>query len=883
VLPILLKTKLAIPPLRPRLVERARLIERLDTAALPPLALIVAPPGFGKTTLANQWAQLQDMPRVCWFTVDQDDNDPIRFFGYVIAALQSANPSFGTQLVELLQSAQADILKPVIAALINELSTQPEPILLVIDDYHEITNRAVHDALIYLLNHLPDTLRLILTTRIDPPLPLARLRANGQLLEVRAADLRFSPDEAASFFQAMGLELQGDDITQLNSRTEGWIAGLQMAALSMQGRDSNAVRSFVSSFSGSHRHVVDYLLDEVLQRQPEPVQDFLCETSILGQLSAPLCDTVTERQDSDELLKYVDQANLFVMPVDSERRWYRYHRLFADVLRHRLQKSDPQRVRRLHTRASEWYEAQGVIGEAVSHAVAAGNTERAVRLVEAAAHDLWTRQDMLSVRAWLHALPDAAIQSSARLTLLEAQIKQFQGKLRDVEGLVSRARQLLANAPDADPILTGELAALSGMFLNFAADPQEGLRQAQQAVEVLPVTHPLHATTVLNLGIGHWLMGRLPEAAVSLQQAQQLCLNIGNRYQAQVATAYLAETRRLQGRLREAESLYRAALDLTPDRLELPDVNGLYIGLGALAYERNDLEVAEQLLVRGSELGQQEENILVVVAGLLFQARLAHARRQTSRSVELLAQALQLADSHQLRWLWSVPSIRAIWSQLALLQGNEAAVQEWADTLPPALPATPPLRREAEQLALARFLIAREESEAALSLLAQVQQTALAAGRRLYLMQALALRAVALQNAEPAFRTLEEAMAMAEPEGFVRLFVDEGEPMRRLLERYVNRRTSNRLRPYASRLLRAFAGLPATTEPAIQNLPEPLSEREIEILGLMSEGLSNADIANRLFLSVTTVKKHATNIFGKLGAANRQEAVERARQLRLIL
>lgn len=871
-----------MPPLRPNTVQRSRLILHSGPSSHYPLLVIVAPPGFGKTTLAIQEVHDREPDTVAWFSVDQDDNDPYQFLRYITAALQSVDERIGNTALELLQSRDTAPFKHVVSSLINDILRHHNPVTLVIDDYHEIDSAEVHDAMSFLLDHQPSNLHVVIATRIDPPFALARLRARGQLIEIRASDLRFTDDEAAAFLAGMGLALASEDLHQLEARTEGWIAGIQMAAVSLQGRDDQAIHNFITAFSGSHRHILDYLVDEVLQRQTSEVQLFLSTTSILDRLTAPLCDCVTQRTDSQATLDYLDHANLFLIQLDEVGEWYRYHHLFADVLRFRLQKSDPQAVAAAHRRASEWFQQNGFLGEAISHAIAANDIERAKALVETASRDMWVRRDMISVRGWLRALPASAIWESAPLLLLDAQIKEFQGWWPEVERLVSRAYELLSANIDIDPILHAEAATLRAMLDVFLVDPAEGLERSRQAVGAFPVTHPLRGTALLNLGIAQWLLGTLDDAIISFRATQQSCFEMGNIYQAQVAMAYEAETHRLQGRLHESEHLYQSALDLTPERLELPDINGLLIGLGSIALERNDIEMASDLLTRGTELGEQEENMLVVIAGLLLQGYLAYAQGNLPQSKTLRLRAVDTAERHRIRWLWTIPSLAAAWTQLAVLQGDLAAASRWADLYVANSAAEPALRHEAKQIALARVYIARDEYEMAGPVLNAVIETARVLGHRLHLMRALALRALVQKNQELSFRALEEALEIAEPEGFVRLFVDEGEPMRLRLERYLASRPESRFRRYVHTLLRAFAGISVSLSAEAQPLHEPLSERELEILSLMASGLSNADIAQRLYLSIATVKKHGTNIFGKLEADGRHAAIARARDLRLI-
>jgi LuxR family maltose regulon positive regulatory protein len=857
------------------------LYERLHQPASSLLTLIVAPPGFGKTTLATQWAQSPSGASAAWLSVDEDDDEVGRFLGYVVAALGHVYPQVTPNADALLAATAAPTPRAVITALLNDIATCDAPVALVIDDYHQIKSPAIHDLVTWLLEHMPANFRLLIATRIDPPLPLSRLRARGQLTEIRVADLRFTLDESIAFFAAMGLTLNQADIASLEGRTEGWVAGLQMAALSLSGRDEAYRHQFVAAFTGSHRHILDYLADEVLERQPEPVLLFLLQTAILNHLTAPLCDAVTGQHDGEAMLTYAEQANLFVVALDEERQWYRYHHLFADVLRHRLNRQFPERIMQLHLRASQWYEANHFYGDAISHAVAASAVDRAADLLETVSRELWTHRAMANMQSWLRLLPDSLIQNRPRLALLDAQLQLFRGQIATVEPRVRDAEVALSHSSERDQELENELIALKSMTENFRHGNSDGLKLAEQAADNLPTDHPLRGMALLNIAIAYWLRGDIGLAEEAFIRTQDACLAIGNTYQGQVAMAYRGQAALMRGRLQQAIAIYQAALDLTPERWELPDINGLFVGLGALRYEQDDLESAEHELERGTRLAEAEQNAIVTVGGLVFQSFIASVNHDTIRAQRQMKTALEIARQAAIEWVWAIPSLDARWSHWLLLHDDLETARGWAAQAERALSELPLLQSEANQLAIARVRIADNQPDEARSLLDAVITTA-RNGRSLHALQATVLRALTLRNTELAFQSLEDALAQAEPEGFVRLFVDEGDAMRRLLERYVSSRPSSTLRPYAARLLRAFAGLNATAASGEMPLDEPLSERELEVLSLMAEGLTNTDIANRLYLSVATVKKHGTNIFGKLNAASRQQAVERARELHLI-
>ncbi|MCC7446220.1 MAG: helix-turn-helix transcriptional regulator [Anaerolineae bacterium] len=878
----LLATKLSIPIIRPQLVPRLPLQSRLKQAVSYPLTLIIAPPGFGKTTLAVQWVQALPTSTAAWLTVDSDDNEPTRFLAYLIASLKVAYPDLGVGAQQLLESPRPVPPRAMIASLINDIVGLRQAVCLVIDDYHVITEPAIHDALAYLLDNVPNNFHLLLVGRSDPPLPLPRYRARGQLTEFRVADLRFTLDEAVTFFESLEITLTKDDVSRLESRTEGWVAGLQLTALSLTGRDESYNRRFVQAFTGSHRHILDYLADEVLEHQPQQVQAFLLETSILDRLAALLCDAVTGRSDGKAMLAYLEQANLFVVPLDEERQWYRYHHLFADVLRHRLRMQQPELPPVLHMRASQWYEQHHLYGEAITHALAAQDVERAAGLLEVASRDFWTRREMSMIHSWLRLLPEPEVRHRLRLTLVDAQLHLFQGHMAIVERRIRDAQQTLAQHPQSDPLLHNELIALQSMAENLMRGGSDGLQLATQAAEHLPPEHPLRGTALLNIGIAHWLRGDLDPAEAALLRTKDVCLDVGNTYQAQVAMAYQGQIQWMRGLLLEAETTYRTALDLTPERWDIPDINGLFVGLGAIQYEQNDLAAAEQNLEHGTALARQEENALVIIGGLTWQAFAANAKHDLPRARQLVAEAAQIAEKAKIDWVWVAPSLAAQWSQLALLQGDLAAARRWLVGIDSRKNDAPPLQREAEQVALARLATAEDRPDEARLILEPLLENARKHRQNLSVIRASILLALALRNnTERAFSLLEQALEMAEPEGFVRLFVDEGEPLRLLLEQLVNRRESS-IRTYAGLLLRACSRVTAASMPAAKQLPEPLSAREMEVLRLLSEGHSSNEIAQKLIISVETARKHIKNIYGKLDVHSQFEAIRRAQELDLI-
>ena len=943
---MLLATKLYIPPPRPKVVLRPRLIERLNEGLYRKLTLISAPAGFGKTTLVSEWlaARTEDRglrtetvisslspqssalsTRVAWLSLDEGENDPTRFLTYLVAALQTIAATIGAGVLGVLQSPQPPSTETILTALLNEITTIPDHFVLVLDDYHVIDAKPVDTALTFLLEHLPPQMHLVIATREDPQLPLARLRARGQLTELRTADLRFTPSEAAGFLnQVMDLDLSAEEVTALETRTEGWIAGLQLAALSMRGRED--VARFVRAFAGDNRYIVDYLVEEVLQRQPERVRSFLLQTSILDRLSGPLCDAITDQNDGMVLLDALERGNLFVVPLDDTRHWFRYHHLFADVLAAHALQEQPAQVPILHQRASAWYADNGLPADAIRHALAAKDFARAAGLVELAWPAMDGRFQAATWLGWAKALPDELVRARPVLSVAYAWAFLNGGKLEAAEARLGDAERWLdtsaegserLEAPSARIIaesatervivdeaqfrtLPASIATARAYLAQARGDLPGSVAYGRRALDLLPEgDHLRRGPAAALLGLAQWASGDLEAAHRALADAMAGFQKVGNLHFAISVTYGLANIRMAQGRLREAVKCYAQALQLALEQGEplLRGTADLYLGLSELHREQGDLDAAIQHLLRSEELGEQ-------AALPDWRYRLCRVQARFKETQGDLAGALDLLDEAERHYYRTpLPDVRplaALKTRVWVAQGQLCEALRWVHEQGLSVDDELSFLREFEHITLARVLIAEwtrapadRAIREAMRLLDRLQQAAEAGGRMGSVIEIGVLQALAHQvqgNLAPALVALERALRPAEPEDYVRIFLDEGLAMARLLSAAA---AQGMMPDYIGKLLAAFATVEAEAQPRAdkadlppaspaQPLIEPLSARELEVLQLIAQGLSNREISARLFLALSTVKGHNRKIFDKLQVQRRTEAIARARELGLL-
>ncbi len=891
-LPILV-TKLHAPPPLSRSIPRPRLTERLDAGLRHRLTLVSAPAGFGKTTLVSEWAASHGH-RTAWLSLDDADADLSRFLAYLIAALRTVEPDIGDAALRVLESAQAPAAEVILTSLINEVAVLPGTIVLVLDDYHAVDSRPVDQALAFLLEHLPSRLHLVITTREDPQLPLTRLRSRGQMTEVRAADLRFTADEAAAFLdEAMGLRLSASDVAALEARTEGWIAGLQLAALSMQGRDD--VTGFIRDFAGDDRYIVDYLVDEVLRRQPEPMRAFLLRTSVLDRLSGPLCDAVTGQDQGSARLAALERGNVFVVPLDDRRRWYRYHHLFKDVLRAYLLDEHPDQLPVLHRRASEWYAQHGDISEAIRHALAAEEVSLAADLIERAGPAMRRGRLEATLLGWLRALPDDVVRERPVLGVDYAGVLLSNGVTEGVETRLRDAERWL-EAPSDEMVVVDEEAFRrlpvaitvyrAGLALALG-DMPSAVAWARQALDVVADDdHLWRGAAAALLGLAAWSSGDLDTAYRSYDAGMTSLLRAGNISDVIGGSIALADIRITQGRLRDAMRIYEHGLRLAAEH-GAPAMRGtadMHVGMSGICREWGDLDAAAQHLHTSEEQGEHTGFPQYPYRLRVALARIREAEGDLDGAIELLDEAERRYASDFYPNIHPVAALRA---RLWVRQGRLADALAWARER--GLTAGDGLNslREYEHITLARLLIARSSSEGhggmldeAVGLLERLLAAAEAGGRTGSAIEILVLLALAhdAQGAgEVALAPLERALKLAAPEGYVRTFVDEGASMARLLS---EAHAHGLIPDYTSKLIDLLdAGAPV---PPGSPLAEPISEREREVLRLIADGLSNREIADRLYLALDTVKGHNRRIFAKLDVERRTQAIVRARELGLL-
>ncbi len=816
----------------------------------------------------------------------------------------------------MLQSPQPPSTESILTALLNEITTIPDNFVLVLDDYHVIDAKPVDNALTFLLEHLPPQMHLVIATREDPHLPLARLRARGQLTELRVADLRFTPAEAAEFLnQVMGLNLSAEDVATLETRTEGWIAGLQLAALSMQGHQD--VPGFIRAFAGDHRYIVDYLVEEVLQRQPEPVRSFLLQTAILDRLNGPLCDAVTGQEEGNARLEALERGNFFVVPLDDKRHWYRYHHLFADVLRMHLMAEQPDQVSTLHRRASEWYEQNGSAADAIRHALAAEDFERAADLVELAVPAIRrSRQEAtVTVLGWLKALPDELVHFRPVLSVHYAWALLGSGELEGVEARLRDAERWLDTTADmserpeassAEMVVVDEeeFRRLPGMIAIFRAahalalgDVPDTVKYARRALDLAPEDdHLMRGGAASLLGLAYWASGDLEAAHRTYADGMARVQLAGNITNAISSTIALADIRIAQGRLHEAMSTYEQALRLATEQGE-PVLRGtadLYVGMSELHREHNDLNAATQHLLRSKELGERTGLPQNRYRWCVAMARIREAQGDLDGALDLLHEAERL---YMRDFSPNVRPVAALKTRVWVAQGRLGEALGWAREQGLSVEDDLSYLREFEHITLARVLLARYKSDRAdrsileaMGLLERLLKAAEEGGRTGSAIEILVLQALAHQvqgDIPAALKPLQQALTLAEPEGYVRMFVDEGPPMAQLLLEAAVRGimpdyTGKLLAAFEAEQLRSAGESPLPTPPASQPLIEPLSQRELEVLRLFKTELSGPEIARELVIALSTVRTHTKSIYSKLNVNNRRAAVKRAEELDLI-
>ena len=902
----LLETKLYVPRPRRSLVARPRLLERLGRGAESRLTLISAPAGFGKSTLVAEWlaASPGGGPSAAWLSLDQGDNHPATFWTYLVAALRTAVPGIGAGTLALLQGPQPAPIGVVLAALLNDLGTVQGDVVLVLDDYHVIDAHDINDGMAFLLYHLPPQIHVVVTTRADPALPLARLRGRGELVEIRAADLRFTPDEAAAYLnETMGLDLPAGDIAALEGRTEGWIAALQLAALSIQGRDD--VAGFIAGFSGDDRYIVDYLVEEVLHRQPEAVRSFLLRTSILSLLCGPLCDAVTGENGGKAMLEALDRKNLFLVPLDDRRQWYRYHHLFADVLRARLMDEQPGLMPELHRRASVWFEHNRDRSEAIRHAIAGDDFGRAADLIELAIPAMRRGRQEAMLRGWLEALPDDLIGvrpvlgvGYAAALMSQNEFEGVEARLRDAESWLERTGPRDDPTAAATPMvvvddeefrrLPGAIALHRAASALAAGDAGSTMTHARRVLDLAAEDDILLRGSAAGiLALTYWAGGDLDGALRSYGECMANLEKAGHLSDVVGCSIGVADVWLAKGRLHEALRTYERGLQLVTVQggSALRGAADMHVGMGDLFRERNDLDAASRHLKLSRELGDENGLPQNPYRSRVAAARIRQAEGDLDGALGLLdeAERLYVGDYSP-----DVRPVAAVKARLWIAQGRLSDAWGWARDCGVTAADELSYVHEFEHATLARLLLAqgaRDRSDdriaAAIELTDRLLAAATAGGRDgsaidILVVQAIARRARGDQDG--ALGSLERALALAEPEGYVRIFVDEGAAMATLLEAAARRTIAP---AHVRRLLSAYDAAEARTPPR-QALVEPLSERELDVLRLLATDLDGPDIAAELVVSLNTMRSHTRSIYAKLGVNSRREAVRRAAELDLL-
>ncbi|HLO27928.1 MAG TPA: LuxR C-terminal-related transcriptional regulator [Anaerolineales bacterium] len=886
----LLSTKFYIPPIRSNQIARPRLTELLNEGLEKTLILVSAPAGYGKTTLVSSWLKEIKVPSA-WLSLDEGDNDPIRFLQYLLTALLPISPDIEDELLGMLPGIQPNQVEDLITILVNELASVSDPFVLVLDDFHVIGSDTVLKILSFFLEHSPPQMHLVLLSRTDPPLPLSRLRVRNLLLNIRADRLRFTDAEIATFLNnVMGLTLSTADLSALESRTEGWIAGLQLAALSMQSCQD--IHGFVSDFSGSHHYVMDYLVQEVLRQQSKQVGDFLLRTSILDRLCGSLCAAVVGADtigpvDAETMLEVLEGMNLFVIPLDDERRWYRYHHLFADVLRKRLENHFPLSLAELHDRASRWYEQNGFISESIQQAIMAGEHDRAAQLIEDNGCLLLISGEVATLLNWADAIE---FQAATRpwLAIQKAWAQALTGHVDRVESTLLAPEQMLSLLQPTDEVKTmlGTIAAARAYCANSQGNTRSAAKYAWEALELLPncssISRSIRSVATSLLGDASWINGSLEEAAHAYTEAVRIGQEANNLHMVIIANSNLADILMEQGRLHRAHDTYMQALRMAvrPDGQKSPLAGSIYAGLGRLSYESNQLDDAAQYIRQCIDLCRQWGDIGLQAMAFALLARLEQVRGNLEESLETVRGAEQLADGQPLPPRQSI-QVRSALGRFWLSQGDVDRSSQLIQKSGLAIDDDIPYWREPEYVILLRLLLAKGDYEAALALSQRLLQQAETAGRMGSVIEILILQALAFQarkDIEHSLPALERALGLAQLEGYVRLFLDEGEAMTRLLCQARSRQAGS---GYAAELLSTVGKVPDMVQPSMQLLIEPLTTREMEVLRLIEAGCSNQDIAAQLVISNATVKRHISNIYAKLGVKSRTQAVAIGKELRI--
>lgn len=883
----LLSTKLHIPASHSLLVPRPELIDLLNQSSHSKLTLISAPTGYGKTTILCQWLSTCSLP-IAWLTVDKADNDPARFLSYLIAALQRVEPDLGNGALDVLQNSgvvSAGARSPIEQAftlLLNDLTSGSRPLILILDDYHLIENTRIHQLVTYLLDNQPEQLHLVIATRVDPPLPVSRLRAQAQLIEVRVGDLCFSNDESFEFYNdVMGLSLSMEQVAVLERRTEGWIAGLQLSAISM--RDHEDIMGFIEAFTGSHRFILDYLTEEVFNRQSSEVRAFLLKTAILDHLNASLCNAITRRDDSQEILELLDEINLFIVPLDDERRWYRYHHLFSDLLQQRLQREYPELVPALHQQASSWYEENGFVLNAVSHALNAGEFERTADLIEKSGWSVIMRGELATLLSWLGYLPEELLRSRPQLVFFNIWALAYSGALEEIE-------QKLQNV-DLHSV-QGEVATVRAHIAAVHGDITLAIALAREASEQLSAENTLlRGIVAQTLGLAYHWSGNPRAASQELSRAIKLSQEADEPFLTMTAMAFLGRALEVQGELHQAANTYQQMLELVdqPGRHPVPFAGMAYVGIAGLLYEWNDLEGAKAHAIKGINLSEQGGFIPYQLAGSIILAHVSLACGDLPGAQKIMAQVGHLEQKCDYAYVLAISS--ELRTELWLEQGKLSTALQWAKHHPLIQTSKPSLAFEVEQITAVRILLARNEQLPRASAnqiviclkhldwLLEEARTAERAGSIIRLLVLQAKTLLIQGNHEAAVIKLGEALSLAKPEGYMRVFINEGALIEELLRRIGSRGITPR---FVVELITAIQKSPQHENIETQALIDPLSKRELEVLHLLADGYSNLDIADRCVITVGTVKAHTASIYRKLNVNSRTQAVARARELELL-